>query len=88
MPIDSGKSHVYIIICRATAKETIQGDILGNTINKSRWNTKNTCCQQTYPRRTARESFQPEKNNKRRNLGVLGRKNNRNSRNTGIYNRL
>lgn len=42
MPVDGEKSHasMYIIICRVTTKQTIQGDILKNAIHKSRWNPK------------------------------------------------
>ena len=40
MPVDCAKSHMYIVICRKTTEETIQGDALKNTINKSRCSRK------------------------------------------------
>lgn len=61
MPIGSGKSHVCIIICRATTKETTQGDTLRNAINKSRWNPKNV---QVTHRKARREKQRKNKNRK------------------------
>lgn len=40
MAVDDDKSHIYVMICRATTKETIQGEAFKNTTTRSRQNPK------------------------------------------------